>query len=109
MTTFTGLKLDLLKCIVFDRQMMPYDLEVAFVILQHVNEKTGLAILSDEAIAGLTRGGSVRNVYLLLRQNRYHEGDHELRICRDHFPRFLEALDVLRELIADAIRKDKPP
>jgi hypothetical protein len=53
MTTVTGRKLDLLKCIAFDRKMVHYDLEVAFVILQHVNEKTGLAILSDEAIADL--------------------------------------------------------
>ena len=44
---------------------------------------------------------------LLLRQSRDDKGDHELRICRDHFPRFLEALDVLRELIAEAVRKDE--
>jgi hypothetical protein len=43
----------------------------------------------------------------LLRQNRYHEGDHQLRICRDYFPRFLEVLDALRELIADAVREDE--
>lgn len=43
---------------------------------------------------------------LLLRQSRDYDGDHELRICRDYFPRFLEVLDVLRELIAEAIRGD---
>jgi hypothetical protein len=44
---------------------------------------------------------------LLLRQSRNYEGDHEIRICRDYFPRFLEALDALRELIADAIHEDE--
>jgi hypothetical protein len=44
---------------------------------------------------------------VLLRQGGDYEGDHELRICRDNFPRFLEALDVLRELIAEAIREDE--
>jgi hypothetical protein len=43
---------------------------------------------------------------LLLRQNRLFEGDQELRISRDYFPQFVTALDVLRELVADAIRKD---
>jgi hypothetical protein len=107
MTTFTGDKLDLLKCIAFDRQMTPYDLEVAFVILQHVNEKTGLAILSDEAIADLTRRGSVRKVHLLLRQKPLSRG----RPGASHLPRLspaiLEVLDVLRELIAEAIREDR--
>ena len=44
---------------------------------------------------------------VLLRQGGDYKGDHELRICRDNFPRFLEALDVLRELIAGAIREDE--
>jgi hypothetical protein len=44
---------------------------------------------------------------LMLRQSRAYEGDHEIRICRDYFPRFLEALDALRELIADAIHEDE--
>jgi predicted nucleic acid-binding Zn ribbon protein len=44
---------------------------------------------------------------LVLRQSRDYDGDHELRVCRDCFPRFLEALDALRELIAEAIRKDE--
>ncbi len=44
---------------------------------------------------------------LLLRQGRRHGGDHELHICRDYFPRFLETVDALRGLIADAIRKDR--
>ena len=42
---------------------------------------------------------------LLLRQDRLHEGDHELRVSRDHFPQLVRALDVLREVIVDAIRK----
>ena len=43
---------------------------------------------------------------LLLRQNRLFEGDQELRISRDYFHNSVTALDVLRELVADAIRKD---
>jgi hypothetical protein len=38
-----------------------------------------------------------------------YDGDHELRVSRDHFPQFLQALDVLREVIVDAIRKDRAP
>jgi hypothetical protein len=43
---------------------------------------------------------------LLLRQGRGFTGGHELHICRDYLPRFLETIDALRGLIADAIRKD---
>jgi len=43
---------------------------------------------------------------LLLRQDRLHEGDHELRVSRDYFPQLVRALDVLREVIVDAIRDD---
>jgi hypothetical protein len=46
---------------------------------------------------------------LVLRQNGYGCGHshHELRVSRDSFPRFLEALDELRQLIVDAIRRDE--
>jgi len=44
---------------------------------------------------------------LLLRQGCGLGGDPELHICRDYFPRFLETVDALRELIAEAIRKDR--
>lgn len=44
---------------------------------------------------------------LLLRQDRLYEGDHELRILRDYFPQFVQALDALREVIVDAIQKDR--
>jgi hypothetical protein len=46
---------------------------------------------------------------LVLRQNGYRRGHspHELRISRDYLPRFLEALDELRHLIVDAIRRDE--
>jgi hypothetical protein len=42
---------------------------------------------------------------LLLRQDRYYDGDHELLINRDYFPRFLAALNVLREAIEEAMRQ----
>jgi hypothetical protein len=44
---------------------------------------------------------------LLLRQRHDLGGEHELHICRDYFPRFLETVDALREMIADAIGKDR--
>lgn len=59
--TFTGRKLDWLKCCAFDRRIQPWDFEVAFVISQHVNARTLSAMLSDEAIAD-EAGGSPRNV-----------------------------------------------
>jgi hypothetical protein len=46
---------------------------------------------------------------LLLRQDRLYEGDHELRVSRDYFLQFVRALDVLREVIVDAIRKGEGP
>jgi hypothetical protein len=48
-----------------------------------------------------------RHGNLLLCQDRLYEGDHELRILRDYFPQFVHALDVLREVIVDAIQKDR--
>jgi hypothetical protein len=44
---------------------------------------------------------------LLLHQDRLYEGDHEVRVFRDYFPQFVQALDVLREVIVDAIQKDR--
>jgi hypothetical protein len=50
-----------------------------------------------------------RHGNLLLRQDGIYEADHELRVSRNYFPQFVQALDVLREVIVDAIRKDKAP
>jgi len=61
-STFTGRKLDWLKSVAYDRRLLPYDFEVAFVIAQHINQKTWKAMLSDDAIADETGGGSTRNV-----------------------------------------------
>lgn len=58
--TFTGRKLDWLKCCSFDRRLEPYDFKVAFVIQQHLNEATETCWLSDETIAD-EAGGSARN------------------------------------------------
>ena len=44
---------------------------------------------------------------LLLRQGPGLGGDHELYICRDYFPQFLETVDALREVIMEAVRKDR--
>lgn len=48
--TFTGRKLDWLKAVSYDKRVKPGVFEVAFCIVQHVNEKTLIAILSDETI-----------------------------------------------------------
>jgi hypothetical protein len=64
--------------------------------------ENGFVLMRKQDVIGVVwdEGGN-----LLLRQGRCG-GDHELRICRDYLPRFLETVDALRELIADAIRKD---
>jgi hypothetical protein len=59
--TFTSRKLDWLRCVCFDRRLKPYDFKVAFIIAQHVNQKSQTAHPSDATIADET-GGSVRNV-----------------------------------------------
>lgn len=108
--TFTGMKLDLLKCIAFDRKMTPYDVEVALIILSHVNEKTGVAILSDEAIADLTGSGGVRNVYTSrrrLREGRWltwrrtRKGPNVYRPLYDRLNGMLDAI-----LVANEARKE---
>jgi hypothetical protein len=61
-STFTGRKLDWLKCCNFDRRLQSFDFKVAFVIVQHVNARTGCAMLSDETIADEAGGHSPRSV-----------------------------------------------
>jgi hypothetical protein len=61
LSTFTGTKLDWLKCVAFDRRLKPYDFKVVFVIAQHLNQNTGSTMLSDETIADES-AGSVSNV-----------------------------------------------
>jgi hypothetical protein len=50
-TTFTGRKLDWLKCIRFDRRIKHLDYRVAAVIADHLNERSGRAFISDHTIA----------------------------------------------------------
>ena|SRR5271156_5141976 len=57
MTTFTGRKLDWLKCVRFDRRVNDHAYRVLAVIGDHLNEKTGRTILSDKTIA-FEAGGS---------------------------------------------------
>jgi hypothetical protein len=53
-TTFTGRKLDWLNVVSADRKLKPAAFEVAFCIVQHVNAKTLIAILSDDVIVEKT-------------------------------------------------------
>jgi hypothetical protein len=54
--TFTSRKLDWLRCLCFDPMLLPYDFRVAFVIAQHINQRTQTARLSDETIADESAG-----------------------------------------------------
>jgi hypothetical protein len=54
LSTFTGTKLDWLKCICFDRRLKPLDKVVALVIAQHLNAMTATTMLSDRTIADET-------------------------------------------------------
>ena len=61
-STFTGTKLDWLRCVAFDRALLPYDFKVAFVIASHLNMHTGSAMLSDQTIADESGGAAARSV-----------------------------------------------
>jgi hypothetical protein len=89
--TFTGRRLDMLKCVNADPRLRPYDFKVAFTISSHVNEKTGVAILSDELIAHETGGSprSVRDARTRLRKagwigwQRTYNGPNTYWLCFD--------------------------
>jgi hypothetical protein len=49
--SFTGRKLDWLRCVAFDPWLTPIDFEVAFAIAQHENQSTGQCNPSDARIA----------------------------------------------------------
>jgi hypothetical protein len=48
--SFTSRKLDLLKCLNVDPRVKSSTFKIAYCILQHVNEKTGAAFVSDQTI-----------------------------------------------------------
>jgi hypothetical protein len=52
-----------MDCMMYYPKLKPIDKLIAFVIAQHVNEKTGLAFVSDEVIAERIGGASRRSVY----------------------------------------------
>jgi hypothetical protein len=62
MTTFTGTKLDWLKCMRFDRRVTDHAYRVVSVIADHLNEDTGRTWLSAETIAFEVGYGSPRAV-----------------------------------------------
>lgn len=51
-----------LDCIAYDRRLKSADFRVAFVILQHTNEKTGECFPSEKTIADRCGGLSIRHV-----------------------------------------------
>jgi hypothetical protein len=59
--TFTGEKLEWLKCVAHDKRIPPRAFEVAFAIVQHVNAKTQRTNPSDETISDET-GSCLRDV-----------------------------------------------
>lgn len=103
-STFTGRKIDWLKCCNFDRRLEPYDFKVAFVIQQHLNERTGTCQLSDETIAD-EAGGSTRNVRRA--RNRLRDGiwiswertstANIYRLCFDNVERILDMITAARD------------
>jgi hypothetical protein len=60
--SFTGQKLDWLKCVAADPRIKPRTFEIAFAIMQHVNARTGETMLSDETLGDET-GSARRDVY----------------------------------------------
>jgi hypothetical protein len=60
--SWTALKLDWLRCLAVDSQIKPGMFETAFAIIQHVNAKTRVAILSDQTISDAT-SISIAEVY----------------------------------------------
>lgn len=48
---FAGEKFNWLDCVARDKRLKPAAFKVAYVIMQHVNAKTGIAWVSDETLA----------------------------------------------------------
>lgn len=61
-STFTGRRLDLLRALRFDRTVDDYAKLVMHIIVDHLNEKTETAFLSDDKIAFETGSGWSRKV-----------------------------------------------
>ena len=65
--TWTSRKMDWLTCAVYARDLIPADFKVAFVVMQHVNEKTHECFPSEQTIADKC-GLSVRHVQRSLKR-----------------------------------------
>jgi hypothetical protein len=51
--TFTGWKFDLLNAMASDPEVRPVDFHIAFIIMQHVNQFTRVAVISDHRLQQL--------------------------------------------------------
>jgi hypothetical protein len=102
---FTARKFDWLKGVSFDPELGPFDFEVAFWIMQHVNEAKGVAWPSDNLIAGLV-GGSARHVQRArqrLEERGWLEWENTFGESNTYKPKYdrvsgmLDAITVFRE------------
>ena len=71
--SFTGAKLDWMTAAAYDRRLPPSYFEVAFVIAQHINEKTGKGFPSEAWIAEFvgTSVSTVKRAVKLLAETRW--------------------------------------
>jgi hypothetical protein len=69
--SFTSLKLDWINALMSDGEVSSTAFRIGFCIIQHVNERTGVAFVSDETISDKTgiRNRQVREARNLLRDN----------------------------------------
>jgi hypothetical protein len=115
LSSFTGAKLDWLKCVAFDRRLKPYDFKVAFVIAQHLNLNTGSTMLSDGTIADESAIGPrhVRRARERLHNAGWLTWHHTqtanvYRLDHDKVSYTLDAITLSREARAERHRRWKP-
>jgi hypothetical protein len=109
---FTARKFDWLKGVSFDPELGPFDFEVAFWIMQHVNEAKGVAWPSDNLIAGLV-GGSARHVQRArqrLEERGWLEWENTFGESNTYKPKYdrvsgmLDAITVFRDTSDSGVR-----
>ncbi len=109
LSTFTGARLDWLKCVAFDRALLPNDFKVAFVIAMHLNLRSGSAMLSDATIADKSAAGArhVRRARARLHSAGWltWHGTSTANVYRPNYARMNATLDAM--LLAREARREK--